>query len=103
MGVGRPWWSGAAARASGLHHDRIDHLVVPGLLLVVPEHPEVTEVDDLRRDEDGEQRAAECPAESDRLAGGLADHLDAHDPAPPVLPGLAERPDVDERHDEVTQ
>src|SRR5919204_5079935 len=59
------------------HDDVVRELVVPGLLLLVPEHPEVAEEARDRRHVAADPADERAPV-ADRAAGPEVDHADAH-------------------------
>jgi len=78
-------------------------LVVQGLLLVVPEHPEVTDVDDLSGDERRKKRPADGLAPTGWLARFVVDHANANDPASKGLAAVRKLPNVEQEHDAVSE
>src|SRR5215469_3817499 len=82
-----------------LHRDDdvVRRLVVPALLLLVPEHPEVAEVTEEARDE-ADDESHERPAVADVSAGVEVDHTD---PQYSLAEGLAGRAalEIDEVRD----
>src|ERR671932_496515 len=68
--------------------DVVRELVVPGLLLLVPEHPEVAEQAGDRRDVAADPADERAPV-ADRAAGPEVDHADAHCLLPQRLAGGA--------------
>src|SRR4051812_25514627 len=68
------------------HDDRARDLVVPRLLLRIPEHPEVAEEDDDRREEPADV-AQDPAAVADWAARLEVDHADAESPLADRLTG----------------
>ena len=83
---------------SHLDDDGARNFVVPGLAIFVPNHPEVTEVEDLPRDDVPEQLAAERPPKPGGKTIGDPDHLDSNNFPAPGLAGFPFSPNVDEDH-----
>ena len=75
-----------AGRPQALIDDGVHHLVVPGLLLAVPQHPEVAEeAEELG--EDAADLTAEHPAGADAAAGAHVDDAHAGGLLAPALAG----------------
>src|SRR5438128_709080 len=68
------------------HDDVVGELVVPGLLLAIPEHPEVAEETRDRGDVPADPADERAPV-ADRAAGSEVHHADAHRLLPDCLPG----------------